>query len=127
MNRPSLNLPRDQDHDACTWGRHMITRLTMAAAAALALALSGLTSCNREPVERSASQTEDDHKISEKVKAAFASSPSFKFPDVVVTTFKGRVQLSGFVVSEDQKKAAEDLARQVSGVEAVENNISLKR
>ncbi|MDQ6914112.1 MAG: BON domain-containing protein [Verrucomicrobiota bacterium] len=61
------------------------------------------------------------------MKATFGSSPSFKFPDVEVACFKGRVQLSGFVVSGDQKAAAENLAKNVPGVAAVENKISLKR
>jgi osmotically-inducible protein OsmY len=35
--------------------------------------------------------------------------------------------LSGFVISNDQKQAAEDLAKSVPGVQAVENKISEKR
>jgi osmotically-inducible protein OsmY len=61
------------------------------------------------------------------VKATFATSSSFKFPDVHVAAFRKTVQLSGFVVSDDQKKAAEELAKSVPGVQAVENKISEKR
>lgn len=100
--------------------------ITAATAAAILLSVSGLTSCHREPVERSASENQEDQKLAEAVQAAFASSPSFKFPDVAVASFKGTVQLSGFVVSDDQKEAAENLAKKVSGVKAVENKISLK-
>ena len=100
--------------------------ITAAAAAAILLSVSGLTSCRRETVERSASENQEDQKLAEAVKAAFAGSPSFKFPDVTVASFKGTVQLSGFVVSDDQKEAAENLAKKVSGVKAVENKISLK-
>ncbi len=100
--------------------------ITAAGAATILLSVSGLTGCQREPVERSASESQEDQKLAEAVKAAFASSPSFKFPDVVVASFKGTVQLSGFVVSDDQKEAAEVLAKKVSGVKAVENKISLK-
>ncbi len=100
--------------------------ITAAGAAAILLSVSGLTGCQREPVERSASESQEDQKLAEAVKAAFASSPSFKFPDVTVASFKGTVQLSGFVVSDDQKEAAENLAKKVSGVKVVENKISLK-
>ena len=105
----------------------ILRTITAAAAAAILLSVSGLTSCRREPVVyRSASENQEDQKLAEAVKAAFASSPSFKFPDVAVASFKGTVQLSGFVVSDDQKEAAENLAKKVSGVKAVENKISLK-
>jgi hyperosmotically inducible protein len=45
---------------------------------------------------------------------------------VKVQTFKGVVQLSGFVNSRDQKNRAGDLARKVEGVKEVENNITVK-
>ena len=41
-------------------------------------------------------------------------------------TFKGTVQLSGFVNSRDQKNRAGDLAKKVEGVREVENNITVK-
>jgi osmotically-inducible protein OsmY len=43
-----------------------------------------------------------------------------------VETFKGTVQLSGFVNMKDQKNRAGDLARKVKGVIDVENNITVK-
>jgi osmotically-inducible protein OsmY len=104
-----------------------IPTLTTAAAAMVLLLSPALTSCNREPVERTAAEQQDDQKLSDAVKATFATSPSFKFPDVQVASYRGTVQLSGFVVSDDQKKAAENLAKGVPGVQAVENKISLKR
>ncbi len=97
----------------------------MAIAAAAILNVS-LTSCQKEPVARTPAEQQEDQKLAEQVKGAFANSPSFKFPDVQVAAFKGTVQLSGFVVSEDQKTAAESLARNVSGAKSVENKISLK-
>ena len=103
-------------------------RLTIAASFAAVLFLSPiLTSCNREPVERTVAQQQEDEKLAEKVRGSFATSPSFKFPDVQVASFKSTVQLSGFVISDDQKKAAEDMAKGVAGVRDVENKISVKR
>jgi len=99
------------------------------AAAAVALLFSSLflTGCSRESAERSVAEQQEDQKLAEQVKATFATSSSFKFPDVQVAAFRKTVQLSGFVVSDDQKKAAEDLAKGVPGVQAVENKISEKR
>ncbi len=103
-------------------------RITIAAGFAAILLLSPiLTSCNREPVERTITQEQEDAKLAETVKANFASSASFKFPDVQVASFKGTVQLSGFVISDDQKNAAQEIAKGVAGVQDVENKISVKR
>lgn len=51
---------------------------------------------------------------------------SRSLPDVQVAAFKGNVQLSGFVLSEDQKSSAETIAKGVPGVVKVENSIALK-
>ncbi|CAN5455143.1 BON domain-containing protein [soil metagenome] len=103
-------------------------RGTIAAGFTAVLLLSPvLTSCQREPVERTTAEQQDDDKLAEMVKASFANSASFKFPDVQVAAFKGTVQLSGFVISDDQKQAAQDMAKSVTGVKDVENKISVKR
>ncbi len=97
-----------------------------AAGVAILLSSQALTGCKRDPVERTAAEHQDDDKLTEQVKATFKNSPSFKFPDVQVASFKGTVQLSGFVLSDDQKQAAENLAKGVPGVVTVENKISRK-
>jgi len=86
-----------------------------------------ISGCNPTSVERTATERSDDDSISFAVKAALANSTSFKFPDVQVASFNGKVQLSGFVVSDDQKDSAEAIARGVPGVSSVENKISLKQ
>lgn len=103
-----------------------IHRSVFVAIAAILIS-SSVTGCKKEPVERTTAEHQDDQKLSEQVKATFATSPSFKFPDVQVAAFRGAVQLSGFVVSDDQKQAAESLAKGVPGVQSVENKISLKK
>lgn len=104
----------------------IIHRLVFVAVAAILISSSVFTGCKKEPMERTAVEHQDDEKLAEHVKATFATSPSFKFPDVQVVAFKGTIQLSGFVVSDDQKQAAENLAKGVPGVQSVENRISLK-
>lgn len=105
----------------------IIRRLVFIAIAAISIPGSLFTGCNKQPVNRTAAEQQGDEKLAGQVKATFATSPSFKFPDVQVAAFKGTVQLSGFVVSDDQKQAAENLAKDVPGVQSVENKISIKR
>ena len=57
---------------------------------------------------------------------ALNGSPDYKFDDVSIVTFKGTIQLNGFVDTSDQKDKAGDIAKQVQGVRAVENNISVE-
>jgi osmotically-inducible protein OsmY len=87
----------------------------------------GLTGCKPESIERTGAEEQIDQQLAERVKAAFGNSPAFKFPDVQVASFKGNIQLSGFVQSVDQKSAAETIAKGVAGVVKVENGISLKQ
>jgi osmotically-inducible protein OsmY len=68
----------------------------------------------------------DDHGISSRVKHALANDGEYKYDDVQVTTFKGTVQLSGFVEAGSQKSRAGELAKGVEGVQEVVNNITVK-
>ena len=68
----------------------------------------------------------DDTIITSKIKAAFAADPTVKATEVKVETFKGTVQLSGFVESRESAQKAVQLARQVKGVREVRNNTVLK-
>ena len=56
----------------------------------------------------------DDTVITTKVKAALAADPNVKATEVNVETFKGMVQLSGFVSSKESLQKALDLARGVT-------------
>lgn len=80
---------------------------------------------NMPEATRTAGQQLDDKKLEGNVKDAL-SSDSVKYPEVKVTTYKGVVQLSGFVNEKDQKNRAGDLASKVNGVTKVENNITVK-
>src|SRR3954471_3724643 len=68
----------------------------------------------------------DDASITTKVKAAFVKDPVVKALQVNVDTFKGTVQLSGFVDTAEQKARAEQVARGINGVSTVKNNITIK-
>lgn len=68
----------------------------------------------------------DDSVISAKVKSAFAVDKTVSALDVKVDTFKGVVQLSGFVDTAEQVRKAEEIAAGVKGVKSVRNNIIVK-
>jgi len=68
----------------------------------------------------------DDTVITTKVKAAIFNEPSLKSAEINVETFKGVVQLSGFVSSPANISRAVEIARGVGGVTSVKNNMRLK-
>lgn len=67
----------------------------------------------------------DDRAIAGRVNEALEDSPVYKFPNVRVAAYNGVVQLSGFVIKDEQKSEAAELARRIPGVTEVINNISL--
>jgi len=68
----------------------------------------------------------DDSVITTKVKAAIFNEPGLKVSEVKVDTFKGNVQLSGFVSSRADIKGAVRVASAVNGVKSVTNDMQLK-
>ena len=90
----------------------------------LLLGVTGCTTGSR--YEQSSGERIDDHGTSSRVRAALADDSQYKYDGVNVETFKGTIQLSGFVNTRDQKNRAGDLARKVKGVTDVENNITVK-
>ena len=68
----------------------------------------------------------DDSAITTKVKAAIFNEPSLKVFQINVETFKGDVQLSGFVDSSQSVSKAGEVARGVKGVRSVRNNLIVK-
>jgi len=68
----------------------------------------------------------DDSVITTKVKAAIFNEPSLKVAEINVETFKGTVQLSGFVKFQADMYKAAEVTRAVSGVKSVKNDIRLK-
>ena len=68
----------------------------------------------------------DDSVITTKVKSAILTDPALKVFQINVETFKGEVQLSGFVDSQQSADKAGKVARGVSGVVGVKNNLVVK-
>jgi osmotically-inducible protein OsmY len=68
----------------------------------------------------------DDAVITTKVKAAIFNEPSLKVFQISVETFKGEVQLGGFVDSAQSISKAGEIAGKVAGVRLVRNNLVIK-
>lgn len=88
--------------------------------------VGGFTGCAGDRYTQSTGEHIDDTADSSRVRRALSEDTQYKYEDVKVQTFKGVVQLSGFVNSRDQKNRAGDLAKIVEGIKSVENNITVK-
>lgn len=101
--------------------------ITLAALLTASLGLVAFTGgCAATATQESTGEYVDDSSITIKVKAAFVKDPLVKAFDVKVETFKGVVQLSGFVNTAEEKTQAAYVARTVAGVTDVRNNIVVK-
>lgn len=85
-----------------------------------------LAGCAGSAADKSAGEHVDDAVITTKVKTAMVQADEVDAVDVKVNTYKGIVQLTGFVDSENEASEAELIAGQVAGVKRVENRIQLK-
>lgn len=92
--------------------------------ATVALALLGACAATR--TQEGTGEYVDDTVITTKVKAAILGEPTLKAAEINVETFKGRVQLSGFVSSRPQMETAVVVARNVQGVSGVTNDMRVK-
>ena len=100
--------------------------LKFATALLAAIALTNVVGCASTPAHESTGQYIDDTAITTEVKAAILNSPTLKVSEINVETYKGVVQLSGFVASADSIGTATAVARGVKGVKSVKNDIRLK-
>ena len=82
--------------------------------------------CTSTPERESMGEYIDSGVITTSVKSKLFGDPLVKGFEISVETYKGVVQLSGFVSTLKEKQQAEKLARQVEGVKAVKNNITIK-
>jgi len=92
----------------------------------LALALVSTLGCGASSSKESTGEYFDDSVITSKVKAAIFADETLKVAEINVETFKGVVQLSGFVNSRQDIDKAVDVARQVKGVTSVKNDMRVK-
>jgi osmotically-inducible protein OsmY len=101
-----------------------ITRKFAYVFAALIVALA--MGCASTAKQESTGQYVDDSVLTTKVKTALFNEPMLKSMEINVKTFKGVVQLSGFVSSAAAQSKAVEVARGVAGVKSVDNDMRLK-
>ena len=92
----------------------------------LAVTLVSAAGCASSSKQEGSGEYVDDSVITTKVKAVIFNEPSLKSAEINVETFKGAVQLSGFVSSQAAINKAVAVARSVGGVTSVKNDMRLK-
>lgn len=93
---------------------------------ACVMLIAAFAGCASTPTREGTGEYIDDSAITTKVKAAIFAEPSLKTFQINVETFKGVVQLSGFVDTAQQVGKAGEVAAGVKGVKSVKNNLIVK-
>lgn len=95
-------------------------------AVALAVAFVSVLGCAGNAKQESTGEYVTDSWITSKVKASLVADSVVKATEVNVETFKGVVQLSGFVRSDEARRQAVVVARNIQGVTSVKDDMRLK-
>jgi hyperosmotically inducible periplasmic protein len=106
----------------CT-SRNLINVGAALVVGALVLSVAG---CETSKGDRTSGQIHNDKEITKNVERDLEEAPTFKFPDVKPNVYKGSVQLTGFVETDEQRVRAAEIASRVPGVTQVINNIMIK-
>ena len=92
----------------------------------VAVALTAFAGCASTSKQEGTGEYVDDTVLTTKAKAAIFNEPTLKSTEINVETFKGVVQLSGFVSSQSNINKAVEVVRTVRGVVSVKNDMRLK-
>ncbi|HET6718139.1 MAG TPA: BON domain-containing protein [Rhodocyclaceae bacterium] len=92
----------------------------------LAVTLVSAVGCASTAKQEGTGEYIDDSVITTKVKAAILKQPTLKVAEINVETFKGVVQLSGFVSTKAAGNTAVEVALAVGGVKSVTNSMQVK-
>ena len=92
----------------------------------LLMLIATFVACESKPKQESTGGYVDDSVITIKVKSLLAEDDFLKSFQIRVETYKGIVQLSGFVNSQKAVDKAGEIARSVKGVQSVKNNLIVK-
>lgn len=104
----------------------MFARTFFVAAATAVAAMTILPGCAVTRGQETVGEYVDDATITTKIKAAFAAAKTVDATSIKVETLNGEVMLSGFAKNATEKMDAERLARDVSGVKRVKNEIAVR-
>jgi hypothetical protein len=123
---PAAQAAREDVDSSSLSGNLAMTQLKRLSTFLLTLALASFLGCASTPKQEGTGEYIDDTVITTKVKAAVLNEPSLKSAEINVETFKGVVQMSGFVRSQADINRAVEVARGVPGVKSVKNDMRLK-
>jgi osmotically-inducible protein OsmY len=93
----------------------------------LLMLIATLVACASTSKQSGTGEYVDDSVITTKVKSLLAVDDFLKSFEISVETYKGIVQLSGFVDSQKAVDKAVEIASGVKGVKSVKNNLSVKK
>ena len=93
----------------------------------LLMLMATFVACASTSTQSGTGEYVDDSVITTKVKSLLASDDFLKSFEISVETYKGTVQLSGFVDSQKAVDKAGEIARGVKGVTSVKNNLNVKK
>jgi len=93
----------------------------------LLMLIATFTACASTSKQSGMGEYVDDSVITTKVKSMLAADDFLKSFQISVETYKGIVQLSGFVGSQQAVDTAGEIARSVKGVTSVKNNLNVKK
>jgi osmotically-inducible protein OsmY len=110
---------RNDQHRARSVARRLVVLLYVAI-------ISFAAACAATPTRESTGGYVDDSTITAKIKADLLQDNKLTASDVHVKTYKGVVDLSGFVNRESDISEAGIVAERVSGVTSVHNNLIVK-
>jgi hyperosmotically inducible protein len=91
----------------------------------LVIVALAVSACSATRTQQSAGEVVDDSVLTAKVKTALVEDPVTKAGQIDVETYRGVVQLAGFVDSQEQKARASELAKAVAGVQEVRNDLKV--
>ena len=90
------------------------------------MVIATVVACASTPKQESTGEYVDDSVITTKVKSLLAADDFLKSFQIGVESFKGVVQLSGFVNTQKAVDRAVEITRSVSGVKSVKNDLVVK-
>jgi hyperosmotically inducible protein len=99
---------------------------TLLATTVTVLSLVTLTGCAVTRGQETIGAYVDDATITARIKARFVENPQVDAASISVETLNGTVMLSGFAKSATERTTAADIARGISGVKAVKNQIAVR-
>jgi hyperosmotically inducible protein len=103
-------------------------RVLNAVLATTAAAVLSACASERQPeTRRTTGEFTNDAALTAKVKSAIATNVGARTAAAInIETYRGVVQLTGFVASREQAERAEAAAKKVEGVKSVKNDVRIK-